>query len=208
MLFSTVAPERLSPTQSLPDAGARDDTAETRGSATPAPSPIRLTDPPVASAIALPRVRIGVLPGSPGPPQLTNSAPVRAPVAGIPVIPSVIFSPSGAFQSFGTSIVVHWKPSPQSDQPDAAGGGAGGAPVQAVSATASTTATTTATTVRVREGKTLTTDGPFAETREALGGYYLIEAKDLDEAIEWAARLPGSWWGSVEVRPIMEFPAA
>jgi hypothetical protein len=67
--------------------------------------------------------------------------------------------------------------------------------------------TQTATTVRVRDGKTLTTDGPFAETKEALGGYYIFEAKDLDEAIEWAARLPGSWWGSVEVRPIMEFPA-
>lgn len=68
--------------------------------------------------------------------------------------------------------------------------------------------TTMATTVRVRDGRTLTTDGPFAETREALGGFYMFEAKDLDEAIEWAARLPGSRWGSVEVRPIMEFPAA
>ena len=68
--------------------------------------------------------------------------------------------------------------------------------------------TSTATTVRVRDGRTLTTDGPFAETREALGGYYLFEAKDLDEAIEWAARLPGSWFGSVEVRPIMELPAS
>ena len=67
--------------------------------------------------------------------------------------------------------------------------------------------TSMATTVRVRDGKTLTTDGPFAETREALGGYYVFEAKDLDEAIEWAARLPGSWFGGVEVRPIMEFPA-
>ncbi|MEA2623324.1 MAG: hypothetical protein QOH61_2234 [Chloroflexota bacterium] len=67
--------------------------------------------------------------------------------------------------------------------------------------------TQTATTVRVRDGKTLTTDGPFAETREALGGYYLFEAKDLDEAIEWAARLPGSWWGSVEVRPIWDLPS-
>lgn len=65
--------------------------------------------------------------------------------------------------------------------------------------------TQTATVVRVRDGKTLTTDGPFAETREALGGYYILEAKDLDEAIEWAARLPGSWWGSVEVRPILDF---
>ncbi len=62
--------------------------------------------------------------------------------------------------------------------------------------------TTTATTVRVRDGKTLTTDGPFAETREQLGGYYLIEAKDLDAAIEIAARIPGARVGSVEVRPI------
>jgi hypothetical protein len=63
-----------------------------------------------------------------------------------------------------------------------------------------------ATTVRVRDGQTLTTDGPFAETKEQLGGFYLIEAEDLDEAIEAAAKLPGSWYGSVEVRPIMDFP--
>lgn len=62
--------------------------------------------------------------------------------------------------------------------------------------------TTTATTVRVREGKTLTTDGPFAETREQLGGYYLIEAKDLNAAIEIAARIPSARIGSIEVRPI------
>ncbi|WP_439375673.1 YciI family protein [Bradyrhizobium sp. PMVTL-01] len=62
--------------------------------------------------------------------------------------------------------------------------------------------TTTATTVRVRDGKTLTTDGPFAETREQLGGYYLIEAKDLDAAIEIAARIPSARIGSIEVRPI------
>jgi hypothetical protein len=62
--------------------------------------------------------------------------------------------------------------------------------------------TTTATTVRVREGKTLTTDGPFAETREQLGGYYLVEAKDLNTAIEIAARIPGARIGSIEVRPI------
>jgi hypothetical protein len=62
--------------------------------------------------------------------------------------------------------------------------------------------TTTATTVRVRDGKTLTTDGPFAETREQLGGYYLIEAKDLDAALGIAARIPGARFGSIEVRPI------
>jgi hypothetical protein len=63
--------------------------------------------------------------------------------------------------------------------------------------------TSTATTVRVRDGKTLTTDGPFAETREQLGGYYLVEAKDLDAAIAVAARIPGAKTGSIEVRPIM-----
>src|SRR5918911_3065839 len=62
--------------------------------------------------------------------------------------------------------------------------------------------TTTATTVRVRDGKTLTTDGPFAETREQLGGYYMIEAKDLDAAIAIAARIPSARIGSIEVRPI------
>jgi hypothetical protein len=62
----------------------------------------------------------------------------------------------------------------------------------------------TATTVRVRGGKTVTTDGPFAETREQLGGYYLIEAKDLDEAIGIAARLPTAKYGSIEVRPIWQ----
>ena len=63
-----------------------------------------------------------------------------------------------------------------------------------------------ATTVRVRDGKTITTDGPFAETKEQLGGYYMIECKDLDEAIKTAAKIPGARFGSIEVRPIMEFP--
>jgi hypothetical protein len=62
----------------------------------------------------------------------------------------------------------------------------------------------TATTVRVRNGKISTTDGPYAETKEQLGGYYVIEAKDRDEAIRIAARIPGAWHGSVEVRPIAE----
>jgi len=66
--------------------------------------------------------------------------------------------------------------------------------------------TATATTVRVRDGKTLTTDGPFAETREQLGGYYLVEAKDLDEATKLAARIPGAQVGSIEVRPVMQLP--
>jgi hypothetical protein len=64
---------------------------------------------------------------------------------------------------------------------------------------------TTATTVRVRDGKTLTTDGPFAETNEVLGGYYLLNCKDLDEAIEIAAQCPGARDGSIELRPITEF---
>jgi hypothetical protein len=62
----------------------------------------------------------------------------------------------------------------------------------------------TATTVRVRNGKTTVTDGPFAETKEQLGGYYLVEAKDLDEAISIAARIPGAKFGSIEVRPVMK----
>ena len=62
----------------------------------------------------------------------------------------------------------------------------------------------TATTVRVRDGKLSTTDGPFAETKEQLGGYYLLECKDLDEAVELAGKIPGARFGSVEVRPIME----
>jgi hypothetical protein len=65
--------------------------------------------------------------------------------------------------------------------------------------------TQTATTVRVRQGKVATTDGPFAETKEQLGGYYLVEARDLNEAIQVAARIPGARLGCIEVRPIMEF---
>lgn len=65
--------------------------------------------------------------------------------------------------------------------------------------------TNTATTVRVRNSKTLTTDGPFAETKEQLGGYYLVNCKDLDEAIGFAAKIPGATDGSIEIRPIMEF---
>jgi len=63
---------------------------------------------------------------------------------------------------------------------------------------------TTATTVRIKDGRTLTTDGPFAETKEALGGFYLVEAKDLDEALEFAAACPGARYGSIEVRPIWD----
>ncbi|HLZ26228.1 MAG TPA: YciI family protein [Chloroflexota bacterium] len=64
--------------------------------------------------------------------------------------------------------------------------------------------TSTATTVRVREGKTLTTDGPFAETREQLGGVWLFECQDLDEAISWAAKIPQAQNGSVEIRPLWQ----
>ena len=67
--------------------------------------------------------------------------------------------------------------------------------------------TANATTVRVRDGERLVTDGPFAETKEQLGGYYLIEADSLDDAIKWAEKLPGSHHGSVEVRPIAQVPA-
>jgi hypothetical protein len=68
--------------------------------------------------------------------------------------------------------------------------------------------TQTATTVRVRETNREVTDGPFAETKEALGGFYILDVKDLDEAIEWAAKIPGSQVGSVEIRPVMVFDEA
>jgi len=71
----------------------------------------------------------------------------------------------------------------------------GASPLQSVSL---------ATSVRVREGRRLVTDGPFAETREQLGGYFLVEAADLDEAIEIAARIPGANHGTVEIRPVVE----
>jgi hypothetical protein len=64
----------------------------------------------------------------------------------------------------------------------------------------------TATTVRVRDGKKATTDGPFAETKEVLGGFYLVDVKDLDRAIELAAKIPGARTGSIEVRPVWELP--
>jgi hypothetical protein len=66
--------------------------------------------------------------------------------------------------------------------------------------------TPSATTVRVRDGKVLTTDGPFAETKEQLGGYYAVQCANLDEAIEAASRIPSVGTGSLEIRPIMEFP--
>lgn len=64
--------------------------------------------------------------------------------------------------------------------------------------------TTDATTVRVRDGEVLTSDGPFAETKEQMGGFYLVDCKDLDEAIEIASKIPGAAHGSIEVRPIWE----
>jgi hypothetical protein len=66
--------------------------------------------------------------------------------------------------------------------------------------------TSTATSVRMRDNKRLVTDGPFAETREQLGGYFLIDARDLDEAIGIAERIPAGRWGTVEIRPVMEIP--
>ena len=68
--------------------------------------------------------------------------------------------------------------------------------------------TPAAKTVRVREGKTMTSDGPFAETKEQLNGFYLLETKDQDEAIAWAAKIPGAAGGSVEVRPVLTYPEA
>jgi hypothetical protein len=68
--------------------------------------------------------------------------------------------------------------------------------------------TATATTVRANGGETLVTDGPFAETKEQLGGYYLLDVANLDEAIKWAEQCPGAASGSIELRPVMEFPDA
>lgn len=68
--------------------------------------------------------------------------------------------------------------------------------------------TATATSVRVRDGQTLTTDGPFAETKEQLGGYYLVNCNNLDEAIDYAAKIPGAAFGTIEVRPIRPMPGA
>jgi len=67
--------------------------------------------------------------------------------------------------------------------------------------------TRSATTVTVRDGETLTTDGPFAETKEALGGYYLVDVASDDEAIAWAAKIPSAQFGRVEVRPVVQIPA-
>ena len=67
---------------------------------------------------------------------------------------------------------------------------------------------TTATTVRVRDGKTQVLDGPFAESKEQLGGYYIIDVPDLDTALSWAERCPGSVYGAIEVRPVMTMPQA
>jgi hypothetical protein len=63
----------------------------------------------------------------------------------------------------------------------------------------------TATTVRVRDGETLLTDGPFAETKEMLAGYYLVDVPDIDAALKWAAKIPGAAFGSIEVRPVMVY---
>jgi len=65
----------------------------------------------------------------------------------------------------------------------------------------------TATTVRVRDGERMLTDGPYAETKEQLGGYYLLDCKDLDDALNWAARIPEAKTGSIEVRPVMDYEA-
>jgi hypothetical protein len=65
----------------------------------------------------------------------------------------------------------------------------------------------TATTVRMRDGKRVVTDGPFAETKEWLAGFYTFECASLDEALDWAAKIPGAYYGSIEVRPLMVIPA-
>ena len=67
--------------------------------------------------------------------------------------------------------------------------------------------TATATTVRVRDGERMLTDGPYAETKEQIGGYYVLECKDLDDALSWAARIPEAKSGAIEVRPVMDYEA-
>jgi hypothetical protein len=66
--------------------------------------------------------------------------------------------------------------------------------------------TAAATTVRIRDGKEVVTDGPFAETKEQLGGYYLIDVESVDEALEWAAKIPSARYGTIEVRPLVQMP--
>ncbi len=68
--------------------------------------------------------------------------------------------------------------------------------------------TKTAKSVRAQNGKTQVTDGPFAETKEALGGFYILNCKDMDEAVEYAAKCPGAKWGTIEVRPVVDFSQA
>ncbi len=80
------------------------------------------------------------------------------------------------------------------DEASAAGVMVGGNALEAVS---------TASSIRVRDGKSTVTDGPFAETKEVLGGYYMLDCKDLDEALKWAAKIPGAKHGTIEVRPVM-----
>ncbi len=80
----------------------------------------------------------------------------------------------------------------------AAGVYVGGEPLEPIS---------TATTVRVRNNESLVTDGPFAETKEVLGGYYLLDCENLDQALKYAAKIPSAKYGSVEVRPIMQLPS-
>jgi hypothetical protein len=87
----------------------------------------------------------------------------------------------------------YWK---YSEELEKSGLGRGGEGLEPVS---------TATTVRVRNGETQITDGPFAETKETLAGFYLVDTGTLDEAIDWASRIPGARIGSVEVRPVMTF---
>lgn len=82
------------------------------------------------------------------------------------------------------------------EQLETAGNLLGGNALEAVS---------TATSVRVRNGQSELIDGPFAETKEQLGGYYLLECKDLDEALKWAAKIPSARYGTIEIRPVMVF---
>jgi len=109
----------------------------------------------------------------------------------------LIYGADGAGPAYGTpefeAEMAHWFSF--TDELNATGHMISGDPLQGID---------TATTVRVRGGEQLMTDGPFAETKEMLGGYYLIDVDTLDEALEWAGKMPNIAYGSVEVRPIMD----
>ena len=109
---------------------------------------------------------------------------------------ALIYSPAGASPAYGSPAFVSHMAAYQAANAVYARDGV-------MTAGEALQPTSTATTIRVRGGKTETMDGPFAETKEQLGGYYMVECANLDEAIHWAAKIPGAAKGSIEVRPIV-----